>query len=387
MSRLRPDGSGAQLRLRGVARWSVGCRLLGRMRRSPGALRKTPAAAVVATVNGLVSLALMVPRAEACSPDRCRIAYVAPLPGTTIPANAPALVLRPGPVFGEPTELPPFTLTDPTGRSVPARAARLGGMSSWDFAVRPEAELAAGDHVLKFERAEWCERLSPNPLESRFTVGPAAPLPQLAGTLRVGERSIEPRLMVNASISLCRTPIRAAVYPLVLEPSPELVPFLPITKFTVTVRAANASERVHWVQTHHGTYSHDIVAVNLRRSDQLFSACEYSSMWWDSGLRPGHYSGDLVAEVAGMAPLPPLSFELDVTECPLVEEPPSDPGPPVEPSLAESPETDGGQPALGEGMAGGGGCSCRVGGRPGSGGVGLLGLLGWLLVVTARRRG
>jgi MYXO-CTERM domain-containing protein len=274
--------------------------------------------------------------------------------------------MRPGGAFDETTELPAFTLTDVTGQSVPAGAERLGGRDSRDFAVLPLAALAPGEYLLKFDRAEMCQEATTNPLESRFTVGPAAPLPQVAGSLRVGERSIIERLMVNANISGCRTPIRAAVHPLLFESSPELVPFLPVTKFTVTLQASNASERLFWVQTHHGTYSHDVVAVNLRHSNQLFSACEYSSMWWDSGLRPGHYRGELVAEVAGMAPLPALFFEVNVTECP-----PVDPIPPGQPSTIE-PERDG--------------CGCQIGGNMGDGGSALLGVLALLLALNARPR-
>jgi hypothetical protein len=157
----------------------------------------------------------------------CLFPFVAPRPGGTVPGNTPAFpfrltsynsdfVLRTSVFALVPTteiaDTDPWTL--PTRLLVPTRAT-------------PTDSLPEGSYAFHFKSS--CGPISPTPDGSwtkPFLLGPPAPLPTIAGTLRL----VEP-VHTNSDTMYCVGVSAIAQLEAVFDP--KLVPFLPTTRVRV----------------------------------------------------------------------------------------------------------------------------------------------------------
>jgi len=170
-------------------------------------------------VSLLVAAAAALPRpAHAESGVPCTTSVFQPAPGSTIPANLPAIVIR---LSGASFNLADaqLALTDGGGTPVPFTAEGPGPR----YVLRLAGPLKAG--TLRLGHTMPC---GPNRFRSEvvWTVGPAVPFPRNLGTITVGP----PQIIQAAS---------DRVYlDLTLVPAPDFVPFAEIARYHLTARRA-----------------------------------------------------------------------------------------------------------------------------------------------------
>ncbi|NOK35450.1 hypothetical protein HMI49_19790 [Corallococcus exercitus] len=267
------------------------------------------------------------PSAEACGGPVCDPAKVrVPLPpDAVVPANVPALVMLPFPVYGK--ELETLRLRTEDGADV--EATLLPG-PHWSGLVVPAAPLVLGAHY-RLEAHDLCGGFpqEPGTAETSFTAGPAVTLPAASGTLRA-----EPEQQATFQVwggSTCSVGVEGRTVTLGFTPAPELVPFLPWVHWTLEVDGKTWATAPHGAVDAAGNvmppnrfaYAHDLLIV--------YSVCRVlpdEPAPSDQGLPPGRHVATLrpVLEQSG-TPLPPMevSFEL---ACPKQEPAPA---PDVEP--------------------------------------------------------
>ncbi|MCB9764221.1 MAG: hypothetical protein H6739_30900 [Alphaproteobacteria bacterium] len=230
----------------------------------------------------------LAPDAGACSPSPCSGGFVVPGEGATVPANLPALLWSPrrgssGP-DGEPT------LTAEAGAALPLTLERADGL----LVLRAEG-LAPGGYTLNTPAHcphVYGERDRDHTLR-RFTVGPAAPLPDALGSLRATP-GFQPVLEVSTGGGSCSLEVPAATIEVVLEPDPSAMPWMEALLFTTLV------DGEPWFSAHdlNAEYAPG-ASWTGRGRDLLFTACGEQGQWADGSLPPGAHEVQLQARLAG----------------------------------------------------------------------------------------
>lgn len=255
---------------------------------------------VVVAVIALLSL--YAPPVEACVGLGCMDPWTSlPRPGQAIPANVPALGLF------SPGALDERVLD----RLSLVQFVRDGGQAI-DFdldagtmlVLRPKAPLPAGETVVLrypplcfgFGADAGTERT-----EVPIVVTAAAPLPSTLGTLTIQKTGLE-QIPVNASVT-CGTNLRAAYTDLSFTPDPALVPFLPVTGWTLTV------DGTPWAVEEIGTVLADGTLLPVRqypgqyhearRILRVHAACGATGEGVDHGVSPGHFVARLEGTLLG----------------------------------------------------------------------------------------
>lgn len=253
--------------------------------------------------GGLIVLLALVraERAEACSPG-CSVIELRPL--ASVPANTPALAFYSGRPY-ENGEL--ISLEDGSGQRVDAalidEPTNTGGPSDLVFVV-PKTPLQPNQTYRATFDAPCLSRTQRH--EQIITTTAPAPLPTEAGSVRAGKSHVD-RIEVSAGGPCSQVESMAAV-DLLFTPSPALVPFLPIARFTTIIEG----QAWPWAVTRFGD-----TRAGYRDPLQILSRCsaDANTQASDEGLPVGHYTGKLIVEVAGMEPLPAIPFAIDL-ECP-----------------------------------------------------------------------
>lgn len=256
-------------------------------------------------------------RADACSKSSyCTYsASVSPATGLSMPANAPAIVLFPS--DASPSVAPLPQLFDANGDPV-----SIDVVTGWpELLVVPKAPLAAG-HTYKLRFDDGCDGYKPVeagtsiPVERSVATTSESPLPQTTGSVKLVSYEVRPTHVYIGS--QCYTDIKAAVATLNLEPSSDLLPYMPVSMIEVSV------DGVKWNRSRYGSLaqlpnvdgpSQDSTRVPL----QMFAACEKPPLQdTDEGVTPGKHTVSVQAHVAGASKDPaPALIEIDL-QCPPV---------------------------------------------------------------------
>lgn len=260
--------------------------------------RALTAQVVLRLALGAACYVSFAPRvASACSSTRCSWDYVAPGKGARIPSNAPALVVSA-------QEGDQVILLDASGMPIPFTTAG----TVLERLIVPDRPLPTSAVTLEVQRSAC---LDEGALAHRFEVVAASPLPTTAGTVAV-EHNRGPVLAPHTAACLKETP--AAWARVELRPSPELVPFLPLSRVTVTVDGNT------WARGRPGVFGADDTFRQQRRVDQIFASCEEQVSMQDpgifkqdQGIAQGKHRGELTVELPGAAPLPPVPFEFELS--------------------------------------------------------------------------
>ncbi|MBN8233406.1 hypothetical protein JYK02_38400 [Corallococcus macrosporus] len=262
------------------------------------------------------------PSAEACGGPVCDpTKFSAPLPSdAVVPANVPALVVLPSPLYGMESE----NLSLRTEDGADVEATFLTGPHRSGLVV-PAAPLVPGTRY-RLEARDLCAGYpqEPGTAEVSFTAGPAVTLPATSGTLRAA-----PEQQATFQVwggSTCSVGVEGRQVTLGFTPSPELVPFLPWVHWTLEVDGQTWATAPHGAVDAAGNvmppnrfaYAHDLLIV--------YSVCQVlpnEQSPSDQGLPSGRHVATLrpVLEQSG-TPLPPMevSFEL---ACPQEEPAPA----------------------------------------------------------------
>lgn len=243
---------------------------------------------------GAACCASFAPRvASACGSSRCLWDYVAPETGAKIPANAPALVVSA-------REGDQVILLDAFGTPIPFTTAG----TVLERLIVPDRPLPASAVTLEVQRSAC---LGEGALAHRFEVVAATPLPTAAGTVAVEHNR---GTVLAPHTAACLKETQAAWARVELKPSPELVPFLPLSRVTVTVDGNT------WARGRFGVLGADETFRHQRRVDQIFASCEEQDPGiseHDQGIAQGKHRGELTVELPGAAPLPPVPFEFELS--------------------------------------------------------------------------
>lgn len=225
--------------------------------------------------------------------------------GGVVPANVPALLLT-TPVTGFDTpNLAGITLSTATGIEVAlSGSSQLGGrllVLNLPVGLTPQER-----YVLRFPTLCREPDAGAVPFERAFTAGPSAPPPTSLGQLEVASTG-HGQLAVHESIS-CGDFIDAAWAQLKLTPSPELVPFLPFTRWTLEVDGQLWTNEEVAAVLPSGLLgklpSYPSQIPTGRRALQVHAACGATQGDVDRGTGLGGHTATLKAWVTGVeAPL------------------------------------------------------------------------------------
>ena len=256
---------------------------------------------VIACV-ALAAGALAPSTGRACTP-RCPAFAAAPPDGAVVPANVPALVVRSPDLrcwysMCQGIELETPEIIDSGERSVGFEYLDPG--SNAPHLLVLAAPLTSGE-TYRFRYPDPCatatncrEGTCVIPFrEQTLVAGPIAPLPTSLGEVEVSEACVEVApistrrgsCVVNATVATLRLSIR---------PSADLVPFLPVTYFTSSVRGEETGRTPHAPELVDGQLAGDAVGP-------IYSRCDA----WDdldaNGLSPGIHEVIVRAWIAGLA--------------------------------------------------------------------------------------
>ncbi len=257
----------------------------------------------------LVALLLVAPAhdAWACSwADPTCTLHAAPVPGQTLPANAPAVVVRspsggPGQVA-----LSDMTWTAPDGTVLPTQATAEPYSS---LLVKPQAPLVAGVHSLSWKGG--CPQ-STVQQPVALTVVPAAAVPKQTGLLSADLAS--GTLTVPAG-SLCQTGVSAAWARLHLQLATDAGPWIPLALARVTVDGEIWHEGYYGGIGTDGTL-HQWVGATERDPMVVFTKCS-GEKWTDSGVAQGKHTIAVQLHIAGMAADPAPATTVVTLQCDL----------------------------------------------------------------------
>jgi hypothetical protein len=254
--------------------------------------------------------------AEACSGLVCEPGATLSLPAQgPVPANVPALVLRPetSGIISQGANGPRLLRADGSAVPVTLVASAHGG----PVLVAPEAPLEPGE-TYRLEALARCDLPEASrAVQASFTVGPALPLPSATGALRV--EAADRGLLEVAHGGFCTIPLDAASVRFHFTPAPELVPFLPWVQWRLEVDGNT------WATARHGAIgatgaltspSAAEVRNGARHLLRVHADCSGSSEALDKGLAPGKHRAMLRPELASAhAPvaLPPLELDFELT--------------------------------------------------------------------------
>lgn len=270
-------------------------------------------------------VALLVPdRGDACGTPRCFSSRPAPRGDAGIPSNVPAIAFAPGVVEGQSIVVADgrLRLVDSSDFEI-ASTIEPDQNSPGEFLVRPQAPLTPGEFY-RIEYPEPCtgEFGTPGPdggavLASSFVAESPSSLPASVGALSVQE-SAEGKLGILTVCGRCERDVDVAFAKLSLTPTPELVPYLPVTRFILYVDGEYWAEAPYgsftldggfdprgWrvVETSGPTASQRLVEnwiTDSRRVDLVYARCHrHTDSTEDDGVMPGAHTAQLVAEIAG----------------------------------------------------------------------------------------
>lgn len=172
----------------------------------------------------------------------------------------------------------------------------------------PPAGADAGDiHIglLPIADAGW--------YETSFDVGPTAAGPIAAGQLTIIAQSVG-AVQAATVCGSCTRPIAAAYADIAFDPAADLIPFLPVTSFSVLV------DGVQWARVGYGRLRADggIEGWSLSRREpfRIFAACHPSAGWGeDNGVTPGPHAIQVAAHIAGGSSDPPVAATSVMLDC------------------------------------------------------------------------
>ena len=325
---------------------------------------------------GATVVGLLAPRsASACSALPCDAGYLYPEAGSTIPANAPALLWQPtGRLFENWAEssLPPPTWTGPDG-AVSFDEERSGPSSP--ILVRP-SRLRPGSH--RFTEPEDYDRCPDfggyEPFSVEFEVGLERALPTTLGAVTVAPPRRGPVEVPRGG--QCSDLIDAVSVELSVALSPEAEPWRPLLLGRTFVDGrewrpqAAVNRRLQAGASRRGRFE-----------DAVYADCRDASQpWEDDGVEEGRHSVWFEGRVVGV---PDLVLRTDPVEIELRCEDPVASGPDAGARDAVVGGSD--DRAFPEARSG---CRCVAGARTTPGGSWTLaGIVGALLFgVRARRR-
>ena len=266
----------------------------------------------------LLCFAVEPQTAHACQPAPCTAARVAPPAGAAVPSTVPALAFTATRSFRDP--MPP---ADPPngvalfldgGGLVPLTVV-VEDQARSEYLLIPKSPLAVGGRY-RWRWAETCRRADPEPVESLFAVGAAAPLPAAAGTLAVAAEQVE-RIHVLTSAGSCTAEITAATARLKLVPAPALTPFLATTRVVAVV------DGKEWARSEYGALPPDGSAMfrPFRQIHQIYSRCPWGAPTSeDDGVAPGRHRVEWRLHVAGAkSDPPPLTVDVNLACAPAAD--------------------------------------------------------------------
>ncbi len=232
--------------------------------------------------------------------------WVAPADGGQVPGNAPALAMKSA------GGLDPEALHDAgTASALGIELLQADGgaivlVPSVDEAsalvLRPTTPMPAGE-LMRLRFPAMCSYRAPDagPYEVSFTTTEAQPLPTTLGTFAVkaqGHGSVE----VTES-TMCVGTLEAAYAQFAYVPSAEVVPWLPLMRWTLTVNGQRwANEELGMMHANGllGAAPHYPSQYQVsRRVLQVHSACFAGDETMDRGVGLGVYTAVLEGQVVG----------------------------------------------------------------------------------------
>lgn len=307
---------------------------------------------LVLAALSLAGFLVVSPRiSRACSIAGCGFSYAAPIAGGVLPANAPALVFRPGMISRtDETRVAKVALLAADGSVIPYQVQPDPAAPDHHL-VTPSAALQEGG-MYRLANLSSCttggiESPAWAPFNQTFSVGRAAPLPTSIGTVTV--RPSRPMTVEVGHPSLCSAPAPVGAAELELALTTEMESYKAVARWTLKVDG-----KVEFT-SQYGSYE---AGQPDRSALRPYTVCggDHASPW----LTAGSHTGELSVHVAGATTdPPPLAFSFEV-DCP------GDGG------AGGVPGTDGGAGGSGggaSGAAGGGtgvsnGGGCAVPGGP-----------------------
>jgi hypothetical protein len=251
--------------------------------------------------------------ARACSQAVCIDGLVAPVGGTSIPANQTTLVVRAAsPIAGAAVDPQPGSnlRLESAGTPVAFSIERMGSSRYW--LLRPDRLSAGASYTLSY--AFDCGR-GPTTRTSTFTVGDAAPPAITAGELKLDASGEEPAMEPPAGTS-CSINYRHAWATFAFVPSPEVRPFLPVARLLARV------DGNFWSEVPYGQ-------VASEGGVALSASCEPDKPSVEPELTPGKHLLEVTVEIAGgpSLALPPREVELSCAQQPAPADAGADSGP------------------------------------------------------------
>ncbi len=260
-------------------------------------------------------------RARACSAFYCAEARVSPPEGTTVPANAPALVVVAARGrTGVEAYLPPsgIQLADTTGATVETEIVLLGDGSP-TYLVKPRSALVPNhDYTLTFPNVD-CSGSSDGGLEPRaFRAAEPSDVPQRIGDVGTVAHTLAEEEVSTASGS-CTSPALVSAATVTIKPSAELDAYLGVTAF---LSHLDGDTRAYppWFSAEH--------AQGQPLEFRYATTCRSDDQYVDPGIGAGHHTVRLEAVVAGAATQPTFlefDFELSCTSAPVANGTPNGP--------------------------------------------------------------
>ncbi len=276
--------------------------------------------------------------AEACSGPVCQPGATLSLPAQgAVPANVPALVLRPETysLLRQGESAPRLLRADgrPVATTIPALTRPQDPLL-----LVPEAPLEPGE-TYRVEALSGCPYTEGSlAVQATFTAGPALPLPTATGTLRV--ETVAQGMLEVAHGSRCTLPVDAAFVRFHFTPAPELVPFLPWVQWRLEVDGHT------WATARYGSLGAQGALApptaeerwyGARRLLQVHADCSGNRDVLDKGVTPGKHRATLrpvLAHAPDTLPAAEVDFELT---CAQVQPPPPPPPPAPETPAPETP--------------------------------------------------
>src|SRR5262249_34874451 len=131
-------------------------------------------------------------------------------------------------------------------------------------------------------------------LTGSFTIGDAAGLPQITGTVTIVDDRTGP-LSVSTNSGSCTTEVQAYSATVAIAPDPALLPFAAVTGYSLAVDGRQVA------RTEYGAGS----------TIPIYSTCDQTGPR-DHGIPPGAHTLSVAAHIAG-ASSDPQPIQLDVT--------------------------------------------------------------------------
>lgn len=224
-------------------------------------------------------------------------------PVAPIPANVPALIVSyPLNVDASVDEL---ALKDDTGALVPVTIESMPWSYGNHVLLKPQSALRA-ERSYTVEFLDACQTALGSAL---VRTSASVPFPTTtAGSVAI--TNVTGSVQVPSSNGGCTEAIEVPTARVAFTPSAELMPWLPVTRYTTVVDGAV------WATTRYGSTAPAAFTAE-RDAFQFYSTCKKTEGLYANappGLEPGHHQGRLDVEIAGQVALS-IPFELAL-ECP-----------------------------------------------------------------------